>query len=88
MAGNIATFEESIVYRSQVPEPLFVGDTASFDFDLSTALVGSGSSSTLENEVVVFVTVARTPGKGLGQNTLCFYKVLCFCRSLSQQPLL
>ena len=79
MAENIATFEESILYRDQVSESLFVGDTASFDFRLSTVVVGSSSSSTPEDEVTVFVTVTRTPGKGCRQNKLCFIMIkFCF----------
>ena len=61
---NIATFQESILYRNEVPESLFVGDVASFDFELSTVVVGS-TSSTFQDNAVVFVTATQTPGKNV-----------------------
>ena len=60
--NNIATFEESILYRNEVPESLFAGDVASFDFELSSEVAGS-TLSIFQDNAVVFVTATRTPGK-------------------------
>ena len=61
VADNIATFEESIFYRNEVPESLFNGDIANFDFDLVTVV--ASTSSAFEDLTIVFVTATRTPGK-------------------------
>ena len=62
VADNIATFQESILYRNEVPESLFAGDVASFDYVLSLAVFGSALSAFQDN-AVMFVTAIRTPGE-------------------------
>ena len=61
--GDLLSFQESIFIRAPVPEGLFLGNTAMFDFDLTVVAVGDLIQTPFDNDTPVFVTVSQPPGE-------------------------